>query len=183
VGTFVPAGYATGQRLCYANPAPSTAIANTAAETAFDQYFTFPSQAQRSTQPVTVIRLKAYGVYSTGLINLGLTLRVRWGGVAGTLVCSSGSLTLGASASNSAWSTDVMLLIQSIGSIGSMEGQGSAVFTVGSPSVTALGMGNSGAFSVDTTVASDIVITAQWAIAAAANTIQMRACVVDFDGP
>ena len=170
-------------KLCLVNSAPSTAITNTANETVFDQFYTFPSQSQRSTQPTTLIRLKAYGIYSTGLVNLGLTLRVRWGGLSGTLLCSSGSITLAVSANNSGWFVDSMILIQGIGAGGMMESQGYASFTAGAVSVNALSMANAGTFSVDMTGASDLVVTAQWGTAAAANSIQMRTCVIDIDGP
>jgi hypothetical protein len=50
-----------------------------------------------------------------------LTLRVRWGGVAGTLLASTGAIALSVTArSNYAGSLDADLVVRSIGSAGSM---------------------------------------------------------------
>jgi len=181
---LVTAGNTAGAlRMVYVNSGPSTAVVNTAAETVFDQYFTYPLQSQRATLPTTLIRLRTFGIFSTGLLNLGLTLRLRWGGVAGTLLCSSGSLSLQASASNIGWSAEAQILMQAVGPIGVIEGQGYAAFAAGALAIAALPMANAGTFTVDTTVASDLVLTAQWGTAAAANSIQLRTCVVEVDGP
>jgi hypothetical protein len=44
-------------------------------------------------------------------------------------------------------------------------------------------MPNASPISMDTTVSNDIVVTAQWGTAAAANSIQLRSIVVEVDGP
>ena len=169
-------------RMCYINSGPSSVITNTVTETVFDQIFTYPSQSQRSVQPNILVRLKAYGIYSTGLLNLTLTLRARWGGIAGAILCSSGVLALAPSAANAGWSFDLALLIQAIGISGALEGQGYGSFSAGLLSILPAHMPNASTFIIDTTSASDLVLTAQWGTAAAANQIQLRTCVVEVDG-
>jgi hypothetical protein len=183
MGTFVPAGSSSGPWLCYVNPVPSTPITNTAAETAFDQFFTFPSQSQRAVGNPTVIRIKAYGIYSSGLINLGINLRMRWGGLSGQSILTLLSDSVGMSASNSGWSMEGILTIQGGGTAAAMEVQGYYSFSVGAAGIDSDHLANASTFTIDTTVPSDLVITAQWTIAAAANSIQLRSCIVEVDGP
>lgn len=180
---MVLAGMMNAPRLCYVNPAPSSVITNTAAETIFDQVFTFPSQSQRMVAATTLIRLRAFGIFSTGLINLNVTLSARWGGLSGTVIVTSGSFALVASATNAGWEIDLVILIQGTGEAATLEAQGYASFAGAALVMSELALANSGTFTIDTRNPSDLVLTAQWGTAASANQIQLRACTVEIDGP
>jgi len=169
--------------LRYVNSSPSTAITNTATETVFDQIFTYPSQPNRYTLAPTLIRMKAWGIVSTGLLNLGLTIQSRWGGISGTVLASSGAITLASSLSQQAWNADLTCVIQSTGSSGTMESQGFLSVTAGLLSVSAASMSNISTISMSTIASNDVVLTAQWTTAAAANSIQARLIHVLVDGP
>lgn len=183
MAALVPAGNLNGRRLCYVNSAPSAVISNTTAETAFDQVFTFPSQSQYPVQPVMALRCKAWGIVSTGLLNLSLTLRARWGGLTGGIICSTGSFGLASSLTAAGWSVEGFVLITSVGVGALMEVQGYASFTSTALSVAADHMPNPTPISLDTSVSNDVVLTAQWGTATVNNQIQLRACIFEVDGP
>lgn len=169
---------------CYLNTAASSAITNTANETAFDQFFTFPSQSQRYlVPPPLLLRMQAYGLVSTGLINLGMRLRVRWGGVSGSVLLDTGTLTLAGSLSNSGWQCEAACLITTSSASGQLEAQGYGSFSAGPLSVAALQMANAGPVATDFTTTNDVVITWQWATAATANSAQLRVGFSILDGP
>lgn len=169
-------------RFFYASSAPSSAITNTTTETAFDQFLTFPSAPQRYVQPITSLTISANGVISTGLLNLGLTLRVRWGGILGTVVCNTGSFNLSSSLSNAGWSADATFLITGVGASGSIEVQGFGSFSSGLLTVNAIQMANTSADTIDTTINNDVVFTAQWGTQTPNNSIQIRTMLAEING-
>lgn len=180
---LVSAGNTNGPRLCFVNSGPSSVITNTTTETVFDQVFTYPDQSHRYTLPTTVVRVEAFGVMSTGLLNLGLTLRLRWGGISGSVIATTGAVTLTSSLSNEGWFFKGVCMIDSTGGSGTLEAQGFGSF--GSTLTGALSdhSSNTSTFTIDTINAQDIVLTAQWATATANNQIQIRTITVDVDGP
>lgn len=183
MATMVPAQNTNGPRLLSVNDSASSVITNTTTETAFNCPYTFPSQSQHSIQPVTLIRYKAYGIVSTGLLNLNMTVRARWGGISGTVLCSTGVFALGSLLSDAGWSMNGVLQINSTGASGSMEAQSYGAFNSGLLSISAVHMPATASTTIDTTVTNDLVITAQWGTAAAANQIQLLSYVVEVDGP
>lgn len=180
---LVSASNTQGPRLVYVNSAPSTAITNTTTETVFDTIATYPSQSQRYTLPITRILLEADGVMSTGLLNLGLTIRCRWGGLSGPVIATTGSFTAAASLSSNGWSSRVKILIDATGPSGQIETQGFCSFSSGLISISASQMANSSTFSTDMTQSYDVVLTAQWGTATANNSIQARIMEMQIDGP
>jgi hypothetical protein len=169
--------------LRYVSAGPSTAITNTNTESVLDQVFTYPSMAGRDTEAPTLIRMKAWGIVSTGLVNLGLTLNVRWGGVSGTILASTGAITLASSLSQQAWNAEMTCQLTAGGASGSMESQGFLSVTAGLLSISAASMANVSTIGISTVAANDLVMTAQWTTAAAANSIQSRLMYVLVDGP
>lgn len=170
-------------RSFYTCTAASSVITNTTTETAFDQVFTFPSQSQRYIAPVTFLQMKALGIMSTGLLNLGARVRVRWGGIAGSIILDTGALTLSASLGNQGWQLEAMLLITGSGASGQAEAQGQGALSSGLLSITALQMPSSTPIAVDFTQPNDIAVTWQWTTATANNSSQMRIGWAEIDGP
>lgn len=167
----------------YVNASPSTPITNTSAETVIDQVFTYPADPSRYSQAPTLLRMKAWGIVSTGLLNLGFTLRVRFGGLTGTLLASTGAITIASSLSQQAWNADMTCVFTDTGPTGSMEAQGFLTLNAGLLSVSAASMANVSSISISTVNANDVVMTAQWTTAASANSIQARIIHVLVDGP
>lgn len=166
----------------YVNDGVSSAITNTTTETAFSQFLTFPNAAQRYIQPITMCRIKATGIMSTGLLNLGLTLRLRWGGISGSIICTTGSFNLAASLSDAGWAAESIFLITAVGTTGAMEVQGNGSFSSGLISASLSHMSNNASFTIDTTITNDVVLTAQWGTATANNSIQIRTLTSQIDG-
>jgi len=127
--------------------------------------------------------MEARGLVSTGLINLNITLRLRWGGIGGAIICSTGVSALGASLNDVGWSCNATCLITDVGADGEMEIQGYAAFASGVLSIGADYMPNTSPIALNTTITNDVVVTAQWANATANNQIQVRTMVVEVDGP
>lgn len=104
--------------------------------------------------------------------------RVRWGGVAGVILCDSGAISASASAfTNGQWYMRGYLIVRTTGTAGTIMSQGD-VFTAnmtGTP--TDILMGSAGvntpvAVSIDSTIDKLLSFTFQWGTANASNTIQ-----------
>lgn len=160
------------------NSSASTTVANTTTETVVAVYSIPAAQAAVG----SVYRVSGIGNVSF-LASAQLTWRLRMGGVAGTLLGTIGPtsasgtgqtdkefnvrgnvvcLTTGASGT---WFADFHELRNwtQTGSVGEVQLAGS-----------------NGAITRDTTVANDLVITAQWAAASASNTLAARQLVERF---
>lgn len=160
--------------------ADGTAIASTASETIIFPNVTIPGNYL---QDGRVLRLVAYGRHSTTGTPT-LTFRLRWGGVAGTVLAASGAITTGSAVSNAMWRLEALIQVRSNGSSGT-------VFTVGevelgedtansvgsATNATAVGlMGSAGvatpaAVTVDLTADTALSITATWSASSASNTL------------
>jgi hypothetical protein len=160
--------------------APSNVITNSTAETAFDPTYTLPSQSDFTLTPHTTIRLRAWGIVSTGALNLGFTLRMRWNSLSGTIIASSGGITVAGLLSDGGWWMESIVILRS--SV-LAEAQSTAVFQGGALVATNVPMPSTGTFAIDTNGANDLLISAQWTTATASNSIQMRALAVDVDYP
>lgn len=169
-------------RRTYANTAPSNTVTNTTSETAFDQYFTMPSQFEGLT-PNSLVRFYASGIMSTGLLNLGFTFRIRWGGAGGTIVATTGGISLTASLSDGGWYCRSEFMIRTPAAAGAAECQTLAAFQAGALTAVPIFMPSTGTFAIDTTTQNDIVLTVQWNTATANNSIQVRSMVAEIDTP
>jgi len=158
-------------------------ILNTVTETIICPDFTFAAGDNRIYQGAA-FNLRAWFDVSNVVTTPGtLTLRLRWGGVAGTVLASTGAVTLSSTArSNYAGSIDLDLIVRSIGSAGSMFAMGrcflndvpiaadsapQGIYTMGSaganvPAVVA---------SLDTTTAKALSLTGQFSVATATTQL------------
>ena len=129
------------------------------------------------------LRLTAYGRYGvTGTPTL--TFALRWGGVAGTVIATSGAIVCGSGVTAAQWKVHALIQVRTNGSAGSVYCQGEAVLhedavaTAGT--VTNYGMvnpmGSAGvatpaAVTVDFSIDKALSLTADWSAASASNTI------------
>lgn len=137
------------------------------------------------------LRVRLYGAYGTTATPT-LQFRVRWGGVAGTVLAATGAITttsgVGGGASMTAvWSMDFIIQTRSNGSSGSLLTMGD-VITYTNTALTAgtvtnygqpspLVSGSTGgstpvAVTADLTADTALAVTAVWSAANAANSIQ-----------
>lgn len=170
--------------------ASGTAINTSTTETILFPNVTIPANYL---QDGRALRLKAYGAYGTTSTPT-LIFRVRWGGVAGTVLASTGANVMtsgvGGGASMTAdWSFECTIQTRSNGSSGTLMTMGEVIYytsTLGTAgTVTQYGMpailvsGASGApgtaaavSTVDLTADTALSLTALWGTNNAANNIQ-----------
>ena len=174
-GIAGPTGPA-GTTLVYANttvPAGNT-VANTSSETFFTSAYSVPAN---SLVIGTVLRVKFFGVYSTGVVAPSLILKVYFGA---TVLIASGTLTTVAAVTNDGWSAEGLFTVQTIGASGTMEAQGLSEFSTASTAVLFVNMDNTAAVTVDTTIASIIRASVQWGgTVNASDTITLREMTVE----
>lgn len=160
--------------------ADGTAIANTITETIIFPNITIPANYMADGR---VLRITIFGRHSTTGTPT-LTFRVRWGGVAGTVLAASGAITCGSGVTAGMWRMDVLIQTRSNGSAGTLfvTGQatvaddaastvGSATNTHGSDFMGSAGVATPAAVAVDLTADTALSVTATWSAASASNTL------------
>ena len=123
--------------------------------------------------PGKTIRINACGLYSTQLVPVGLTMRIRIGGLAGTVFSSTGSQTPAGNLANMWWRMTADITCNSDGGSGFVIGQSAwehQSTATGSPLFWQ--MTNTGV-TIDTTTDQTIQLTAQWAAGVAAADSMM----------
>ena len=166
-----------------------TAIATSTTETILVPNTTIPANYMNDGR---LIRLKATGAYGTTATPT-LIFRVRWGGVSGTVLSTSSTITTtsgtGSGASMTAlWVADIIIQTRSNGSAGTLFTNGDGVlFNSANPTsgtVTNYGLpfvlasGATGgttpvAVTADLTADTALSFTAQWGTSNAANSIRL----------
>lgn len=154
--------------------ADGTQISNTTSETIVCPDFSIPAYYMVPGRTLEVI---AGGVMSNVITTPGtLTLRIRWGGVAGTLLCATAALALDTTArTNSQFRLMAELTCRSAGATGTFLSQGFVLNnTLSSTAANLLPalMGSAGAplasanaaVTVDTTTAKLLSVTAQFSV-------------------
>ena len=168
--------------------ASGTAVANTTTETILFPNITIPAGFLQDGRALRVTAFGAYGTTATPT----LQLRLRWGGVSGTVLAATGAITttsaVGGGASMLAlWTFEAIIQTRSNGSAGTLMTNGQLVTYTDTPltagTVTnygqpsALASGSTGgdtpvAVTADLTADTALSLTATWGTANAANSIQ-----------
>lgn len=166
----------------YVNPNPSSVIASTNAESAFD---VFPTIAANSLQVGTVIDYQCYGIYGTALVAPTINCRARLGGLGGTLLFATGAMgSLVGSLSNIGWLSWGRLVVRAIGAAGSMEVQGFTSWALGLLGTQGVHLVNSGVVTgLNTTIDQSLVMTIQFNTSSASNFAQIRSLTYDIWNP
>lgn len=158
-----------------------TAIANSTTETVIFPNVTIAANYLEDSRNIEII---AQGKFSTTTGPPTLRFRLRWGGVSGTLIADSGTITTVASVTNAIWEVRLLVQVRSNGAtgtvvtIGEAKLYGAAAPTVGSatgaPGIAAMSAGGitaPAATTVDLTADTALSLTAQWSAASASNTL------------
>lgn len=168
--------------------ASGTAVANTTTETILFPNKMIPANYM---QDGRLLRLTAYGGYgTTGTPTL--QVRLRWGGVAGTVMAASGAITtasgLGGGASMTAlWEIRLLVQVRANGTSGTTMTNG--LFHAGTTGTAAMSdypiaSGSTGGTTpavatIDLTADTALSLTATWGTANAANSIQGHNYVIE----
>jgi len=161
--------------LC-ANTAASSAVASTASETAFSVACTVGANTLAAGD---VVRITAWGTndtHSSGTVTL--TLKVRWGGLSGTVILNNGAVTLSTSTSYR-WQIEMRFIVRSIGGSGSIARMGKTQFdNAGSGAMVSEAQDGS-VTTIATNTSNDIAVTVQHGASNAANTATLNGLVVE----
>jgi hypothetical protein len=173
IGATGPAGTS----LVFANttvPVGNT-VANTSSETFFTSSYNIPAN---SLTAGTVLRVRLFGVYSTGIVAPSLTLKIYFGP---TVMVASGTLTTVANITNDGWSAEGLFIVQTTGVSGTIEAQGLSEFSTASTAVLFVNMDNAAPITVDTTIAEVLRASVQWGgTVNASDTITLREMTVEM---
>jgi collagen type VII alpha len=165
-----------GTTLVFSNttvPAGNT-VSNTSSETFFTSSYAIPPSALAVGM---VIRVKLFGVYSTGVVAPSLTLKIYFGS---TVMVASGALATVAGVTNDGWSAEGLFIVQTIGAIGTVEAQGISEFSTASTAVLFVNMDNTAPITLNTTVSQTIQVSVQWGgTVSASDTITLREMTVE----
>lgn len=159
--------------------ASGTAVASTTAETILFPNITIPANYMQDGRS---LRLVAFGQYSnTGTPTLLFT--VRWGGVAGTLLCKSAACTTPSGVTAALWKVEVYMTVRSNGATGTVMANGEASVyaavagTVASATgeglvtpMTAGGVVTPATATCDFTADTALALTVTWGTSSASNT-------------
>ncbi|MET3349024.1 UNVERIFIED_ORG: hypothetical protein ABID57_000693 [Arthrobacter sp. UYEF1] len=159
--------------------APGTAVANTATETIVFPNTTLPGNFL---QDGRAIRLRIQGQYSTTATPT-LIFTLRFGGVAGTVLCKTAAVTLPTIVAG-VFDLDIMVQTRSNGATGTVMAIGTANIHAGVAPTVASAVGNAATTpmtaggvlapavaTVDLTADTALSITATWSAASASNTL------------
>ena len=168
------------QETLYWVASSGTAIASTVTETIIFPDYTVPANVMQAER---LLRLRAFGQYSNTATPT-LIFRVRWGGVAGTLLCATAACTTPSGVTAATWNLDVLIQTRSSGATGTVMANGVAnVFaavagTVASVTggglltpMTAGGVVTPATATIDTTSSAALSVTAEWSASSASNTL------------
>lgn len=161
--------------------ASGTAIATSTTETILFPNVVVPANYMQDGRAIILRFAGAYGTTSTPT----LQLRVRWGGVSGTVIAASGAITTGSGIGGGAsmtalWVAEVEIQTRSNGSSGTLMSNGELkLFTTGTAagSIYPIASGATGGTTpvvgtVDLTADTALSVTAVWGTSNAANSIQ-----------
>jgi hypothetical protein len=152
--------------------ADGTAVANTTTEAIVFPNITIPANYL---QDGRVLRLRAFGKLSTTATPT-ITFALRWGGVSGTIIATTEAITMGSGVTNVNWSIEVLIVVRSNGSSGTVLAFGDCTIHTSATAVASNVFGVSGydapaAVTVDLTADTALSLTADWSAASASNTL------------
>lgn len=159
--------------------ASGTAVANTTTETILFPNVTIPANYM---QDGRTLRIVAFGQYSnTGTPTMIFGLR--WGGVAGTLICKTAAVTGPSGVTAAGWMMEIFVTVRSNGSAGTVMGNGVAYVFAAVATTVASATGNAATTpmmnggtvtpavaTVDLTADTALSLTLTWSAASASNT-------------
>ena len=161
--------------------ADGTPIATSVTETIIFPNITIPANYMADGRTLHIVVIGKYSTLGSGTVSH--VYRVRWGGVAGTVICITGTVTLLVSMTNALFYFEAWITVRSNGSSGTLMGNGIAMAfggtapTIGSatgaPAVapmTAGGQTVPAVATVDLTADTALAVTLQHGASSGSNT-------------
>lgn len=148
-------------------------VANTTTPTSFSSGYTVPANGLVTG---TVLRVKAYGLYSTALIAPTIKADLLFGGAA---ILTTGVITAVAGVTNAGWWAEGYLIVDTTGATGTLESQGYGEFATAATTGLSVNLTNTGTATIDTTASNAIAIRITWGTADASNSITLRQLTVE----
>lgn len=103
--------------------ASGTAVSTAAVETILFPNVTIPANYMQDGRS---LRLRIFGSWTTTASTPTMIFGLRWGGVAGTLLCKTAAITTVLSTTAAAWDLDIVIQTRSNGSSGTLMANGTA---------------------------------------------------------
>lgn len=154
----------------YANPSASSAVTNTTTETAFDRSYTIPAGMLRN---LSTVRIRA-AARVTGYNSGSLALRLKLDGVTGFEIATLDYTP----ATDHEINFDIIAKIEGDSPTAGLHSRGTIVYgTLASPSIRLKG---SLGFGSVTLAEWDAVVTAEWSVAHAGNSVRLDHFVIDI---
>lgn len=160
--------------------ADGVAVANTVTETILFPNVTIPANYLQDGRS---LRISAKGEYSNTLTPT-LIFGLRWGGVGGTLIVKSATITTPSGVTHVPWDLEILLTTRSNGSSGTLMANGfvmvhsgaapTVASATGAPAVAPItngGVTTPAVATVDLTADTALALTVTWGTANASNTI------------
>lgn len=161
-------------KMVYVNTAASTAISNTASETAFDASYTIPANSLRAGD---VIKVRYQGIATATNSTDTLLVRLRIGGLSGTALLVGTATDV---ANNNVFGGEFTLIVRTVGSSGTVVGVGTHVEApAASGTASQATMEILGSTTLDTTADQAVVVTATWSVANAGNSCRLDVMLVE----
>lgn len=151
--------------LVYSADAASNAITNTTTETAFNRSVTIPAGRLKKGD---VIRVRGQGIVTNQNATDTLTVQLKFGGAAGVQIATTGAVD---PATNDLFYMEADLVVRTVGVGGTIVATG--LQALGTPGTVTGKPFLKASTVVDTTITQDVVITATWSAANAANVVRL----------
>jgi hypothetical protein len=156
-------------------------IANTTTETTFGSQSALPANTDSLTNSGRTFRLQGFLALSTAAASAGaLTLRVKWGA---SNLSTSAPIALPTGLSNSGGRFDCFIQICATGSAGKVSCQGFGLFDNAGAALTFTwvnpGTGVSGQSTINTQLAANLGISAQFSVASPSNIITLTDLIIE----
>lgn len=156
-------------RLLYTNTAASTAHSNTTTEAIFDTNYTIPANMLRAG---SLLKMRWQGIAIATNSTDTLTIVARIGGLTGTALFTHAATDV---ADNNVFQGEYELIIRTVGASGTMVGCGWGKSVPAAEGTATFKDDILASTTIDTTVAQQVGVTADWSVANAGNS-----CRLDF---
>lgn len=151
--------------LVYSADAASNAITNTTTETAFNKSVTIPAGRLKKGD---VIRVRGQGIVTNQNATDTLIVQLKLGGTAGVQIVTTGAVD---PATNDMFYLEADLVVRTVGVGGTIVATG--LQALGTPGTVSGKPFLKASTVIDTTITQDLVITATWSAASAANIVRL----------
>jgi predicted RecA/RadA family phage recombinase len=151
--------------LIYSADGASNSVTNTITETAFNKSVTIPANRLKKGD---VIRVRGQGIVTNQNATDTLTIQLKLGGTAGVQIVTTGAID---PATNDIFYIEADLVVRTVGVAGTIVATG--LQALGTPGTVTGKPFLKASTLVDTTITQDLIVSATWSAASAANIVRL----------